>query len=66
MGKETKNNKGCGIMFIVVAFLCLWGFMGMFSGHSFADGIKGSVKALFILVIIGLAIYGFSRLNDKL
>ncbi|MDC1276944.1 hypothetical protein N8Z48_02165 [Algibacter sp.] len=63
--KKENNNNGCAIIGIIVFLLCLWGFSGMMDGQSFAGGIGSSVKALGILVIVGLAIYGFIKLNDK-
>ena len=63
--KKESNNNGCTIAVIIGVLLCLWGFTGMMDGHSFADGIGNSIKALGILVVGGLAIYGLIKLNDK-
>lgn len=63
--KKESNNNGCAIAVILAILLCLWGFMGMMDGHSFGDGIGNSIKALGILVVGGLAVYGFIKLNDK-
>jgi hypothetical protein len=63
--KKESNNKGCAIKGITVFLLCLWGFTGMMDGHSFTDGIGNAIKALGILVVGGLAIYGFIMLKDK-
>jgi hypothetical protein len=63
--KKESNDKGCAIVVIIVFLLCLWGFMGMMDGHSFGEGVGNSIKALGILVVGGLAIYGFIKLNDK-
>lgn len=63
--KKESNDKGCAIVAIIVFLLCLWGFMGMMDGHSFGDGVGNSIKALGILVVGGLAVYGFIKLNDK-
>lgn len=62
---EESNNNGCAIIGIIAFFLCLWGFTGMMDGHSFGDGVGNSIKALGILAVGGLAIYGFIKLNDK-
>jgi len=62
--KESKSN-GCAIAVIIGILLCLWGFMGMMDGHSFGDGIESNIKALGILVVIGMAVYGLIKLNDK-
>ena len=63
--KKERNNNGCAIAVIIGGLLCLWGFSGMMDGHSFEDGIGSSIKALGIIVVVGLAIYGFIKLNDK-
>jgi uncharacterized membrane protein len=63
--KKESNNNGCAIIGIIGFFACIWGFTGMMDGHSFGDGIGNGVKALGILVVAGLAIYGFIKLNDK-
>ena len=47
-----------------LVFLAIWGFMGMMDGHSFMDGIGNSIKALVILIVVGLAIFGFIKLNE--
>ena len=64
MEKEKKDNNGCAIVGIVLFFLAIWGFMGMMDGHSFMDGIGNSIKALVILIVVGLAIFGFIKLNE--
>ncbi len=64
MENKKKDNNGCAIIGIAIGFLALWGFTGMLSGHSFIDGIAGSLKALIILLIIGLAIFGLIKLNE--
>lgn len=61
---NKSNNTGC-VIALVIGVLCLWGFTGMMDGHSFGDGIGSSIKALGVLVVGGLAIYGFIKLNDK-
>ena len=63
MEKEKKDHNGCAIG-IVLFFLALWGFMGMLDGHSFMVGIGNSVKALVILIVLGLALFGFHKLNE--
>ena len=62
---KKESNNGCAIIGIILFLLCLWGFTGMIDGHSFGDGVGNSIKALGILVVVGLAIYGFIKLNDK-
>ena len=62
---KKESNNGCAIIGIIVFLLCLWGFTGMMDGNSFTGGIGNSIKALGILVVVGLAIYGFIKLNDK-
>lgn len=64
MEKESNNN-GCAIIGIIGFFVCIWGFTGLMDGHSFGDGIGNSIKALGILVLVGLAIYGIIKLYDK-
>jgi len=63
--KKEDNNNGCAIALILGFLLCLWGFMGMMDGQSFGDGIGSSIKALGIIVVVGLVIYGFIKFNDK-
>jgi len=62
--KEENNNKGCGIIGIVVVFFCIWGFMGMMDGYSFIEGIFYNIKAILILAVVALAIYGLIKLKD--
>lgn len=64
MKKEKKDNNGCAIVGIFLFFLAIWGFTGMMDGHSFMDGIGSSIKALVIIVAVGLAIFGFIKLNE--
>lgn len=65
MDNKNKKSNGCAIFGIVIFFLSIWGFTGMMDGHSFMDGIGYSIKALVILVVIGLALFGFFKLmND--
>tara|TARA_R110002074_G_scaffold224004_2_gene394996 strand:- start:1204 stop:1398 length:195 start_codon:yes stop_codon:yes gene_type:complete len=63
--KKESNNNGCTFAVIIGVLLCFWGFSGMMDGHSFGDGIGSNIKALGILVVIGLAVYGLIKLNDK-
>jgi len=63
--KKESNNNGCAIAVIIVFLLCLWGFTAMMDGGSFTGGIGGSTKALGIIVVVGLAIYGYIKLNEK-
>ena len=65
MSQKESNNNGCAIAVIIGVLLCLWSFTGMMDGHSFFDGIGSSIKALGIMVVGGLAVYGFIKLNDK-
>ncbi|MCK0179126.1 hypothetical protein MWU50_07480 [Flavobacteriaceae bacterium S0862] len=61
---NKSNNTGC-VIALVIGVLCFWGLFGMIGGHGFGESIGANVKALGILVVCGLAIYGFIKLNDK-
>lgn len=61
---NKSNNTGC-IIVLVIGVLCLWGFQGMMSGNGFGESIGASIKALGILLVVGLAFYGLLRIyND--
>jgi hypothetical protein len=54
---NKSNNAGCIVAF-VIGVLCLWGFMGMIGGNGFGESIVANIKALGILLVVGLAFYG--------
>lgn len=64
MENKKKDSNGCAIVGIAIGFLALWGITGMLSGHSFIEGIGGSIKALVIFLVIGLVIFGLIKLNN--
>lgn len=63
--KKDNNNKGCGIIGIILVFFCIWGVMGMVDGHSFFEGIYANIKALFILLGIALALFILIKMTEK-
>jgi len=61
---NKSNNTGC-IIASVIGVLFFWGFQGMMNGYGFAGYIEANIKALGILLIAGLVLYGLFRIyND--
>lgn len=63
--KKENDNNGCAIIAVIAVLLCIWGFSGMVDGHSFGEGIFESIKALGILAVVALVVYGLMKSNDK-
>jgi len=61
MEKKEKSNTGCATLFVCGLFICLWGFTGMMDGHNFLDAVWANLKLLFIVGIVGFAIYVFAK-----
>ena len=63
-GSNKSNNTGC-VIALVIGVLSFWGFQGMMNGNGFGEYIGANIKALGILLVVGLAIYGIIELRDK-
>ena len=61
---KKKEGNGCSIVVIIAIFFTWWGVNGMADGHSFTEGIARNLKALGIIIIVGLAIMGYSKINE--
>lgn len=63
--ENKKESRGCGIAFVAVVLLILWGFGGMAYGHGFMQGIEDNLQALWYIIIIGLVILGIYKLTKS-